>query len=142
VTVLDACAILAFLRNEPAAAPVARLLHAPTVVTAANAGEVVDQLIRVFGHEAESVAADLGLLAYLRMRIVPVTDELGVRAGELRARHYHRVRSPVSLADCCAAAVALELGRPLATSDAPLAALIRAEGGAVQPLPDSAGRLT
>ena len=46
----------------------------------------------------------------------------------------------MSLADCLAAATALAQGAELATADAPLAAVIRAEGGSVAPLPDSTGR--
>ena len=137
MTVLDAYAVLAFLRNEPAAGPVARLLDGPTVLAATNLGEVIDQLVRV----VDDVHSDLALLVYLGMQIEPITGHLGSRAGELRARHYHRVARPLSLADCAAAALALALRRPLATSDPPLAAMTRAEGGSVLPLPDSRGRL-
>lgn len=139
MTVLDAYAVIAFLRSEPAAGEVSRLLHHETTLPAANAGEVVDQLVRVYGFDADAVHAELALLAHLGMQIVPITSELGLRAGELRAKHYHRLQSPVSLADCIAAVVALALARPLATSDAPLARMLRAEGGTVHPLPDSAG---
>lgn len=38
-----------------------------------------------------------------------------------------------------AAAVALTSSRPLATSDVPLATIVRAEGGLVHPLPDVRG---
>lgn len=75
------------------------------------------------------------------MEVTPLTPEHGAEAGRLRARHYHRVDSAVSPADCVAAATALAAQWPLATADPALAALMRAEGGRVRALPDSKGRL-
>jgi PIN domain nuclease of toxin-antitoxin system len=45
MTVLDACALVAYFRDEPAAKPVSELLGAPTVLSVVNAAEVVDQLV-------------------------------------------------------------------------------------------------
>lgn len=141
MSVLDAYAVVAYLRREPAGQEVAALLRSPSVMSAVNAAEVMDQLVRVAGLGADEVHADLALLTHAGMEVRPATLQLGILAGRLRARHYHRNRLPVSLADCFAAATAL-LGRlPLATSDPDLAALVRAERGAVHPLPDSAGTL-
>jgi PIN domain nuclease of toxin-antitoxin system len=141
MTVLDAYAVLAFFRNEPAADEVAVLLRSPTVLSAVNAAEVVDQLVRVYGRVADDVHGDLGVLSRIGMDLTPVSAQTGMLAGRLRARHYHRERMAVSLADCVAAATAVSLGRPLATSDPALAAMIRAEGNDVHALPDSTGRL-
>jgi ribonuclease VapC len=141
LTVLDAFAVLAFLREEPAAEAVMELLRRPTLLSAANASEVVDQLVRVSGHQEDDVVADLALLERAGMSLVPVSAEVGVLAGQLRAQHYHRERAAVSLADCLAAATALSADRALATADPALANLIRAEGGVIHPLPDSRGRL-
>ncbi len=47
----------------------------------------------------------------------------------------------VSLADCIAAATAVDLDEPLATSDPALAAVTRAEGGRIHGLADSHGNL-
>ncbi|OBH20930.1 type II toxin-antitoxin system VapC family toxin [Mycolicibacter terrae] len=139
--VLDAYAVLAYLRDEPAAGAVAELLAGPTLLSAVNAAEVLDQLVRVYGRDADDVHADLALLAHTGMQLDAVSAEIGMLAGRLRARHYHRVRMPVSLADCVAAAAALSANRPLATADPPLAQLVRAEGGEVRALPDSRGQL-
>jgi PIN domain nuclease of toxin-antitoxin system len=139
VTVLDAYAVLAYLRAERCADEVSRLLRAPTVLTAANAAEVFDQLVRVYQRDPDDVHADLALLANAGMQIVPVSADQGLLAGRLRARHYHRERCAVSLADCLAAAAALTARLSLATSDPALAALIRAENGTVHPLADSKG---
>jgi PIN domain nuclease of toxin-antitoxin system len=139
VTVLDAYAVLAYLRGERCADEVADLLQARTVLTAANAAEVLDQLVRVYQHDPDDIHADLPLLANAGMQIVPVTADQGLLAGRLRARHYHRARGAVSLADCLAAAAALTEQLPLATSDAALAAVVRAEHGTIHPLADNNG---
>jgi predicted nucleic acid-binding protein len=73
--------------------------------------------------------------------VQPVMPELALEAGRLRARHYHRENRAVSLADCVIAGAALQAGQPLATADPALAALVREEGGAIVPLPDSGGHL-
>ena len=140
MTVLDAYALVAYLRGEAAANDVATLLRMPTILSAANAAEVLDQLVRVYGRDADDVHADLALLANAGMHLAPVTADAALLAGRLRARHYHRQRMAVSLADCIAAATALSERRPLATADPALAALVRTEGGKIHGLPDSAGR--
>jgi PIN domain nuclease of toxin-antitoxin system len=139
--VLDAYAVLAYLRDERAAEAVGDLLARPTKLSAANAAEVLDQLVRVYGCDPDDVHADLVMLAHTGMELAPVSIEVGMLAGRLRARHYHRERVSVSLADCVAAATALCTGYPLATADPPLASLVRAEQGKIHALPDTSGRL-
>jgi PIN domain nuclease of toxin-antitoxin system len=140
VTVLDAYAVLAYLRGEPCADDVADLLRAPTVLTAVNAAEVLDQLVRVYQRDPDDVHADLALLANAGMQIRPVSADVGLLAGRLRARHYHRERAAVSLADCVAVAAAITEQRALATSDPALSAVLRAEGGTINALADSRGQ--
>ena len=79
------------------------------------------------------------LLVEAGVGIIPVDESLAGRAGELRARHYRRSVSDVSLADCTALATSLSLATPLATSDPALAQAARAEGCAVVALPDARG---
>jgi len=140
VTVLDAYAVLAYLRAEIAAAEVAELLSHPTILSAVNAAEVIDQLVRVGGWNGDDVYADLALLASNGLSVTPVTADIGRHAGHLRATYYHRERMSVSTADCVAASTALAHQLPLATSDPALARLVRAENGQVHGLPDSRGR--
>jgi PIN domain nuclease of toxin-antitoxin system len=109
VTVLDAQAVVAYFRGEPAAGEVAELLEGPTILTSVNAAEVRDQMV-------------------------------GMEAGRIRSRRYHRERAAISLGDCVAASAALAGHAPLATADPALAEILRAEGGEVIPLPDSKGR--
>ncbi|MFN2539076.1 MAG: PIN domain-containing protein [Mycobacteriales bacterium] len=139
MTVLDAYAVVAYLRAEPCADEVAALLRGASTLSAANAAEVVDQLTRVFGSDPDNVHADLALLANAGMELSPVTPDLGLLAGRIRAKHYDRDRAAVSLADCIGAATALSLDRALATSDPALAGVVRAEGGKIHALPDSGG---
>ena len=141
MTVLDAYAVVAYLRGEQVADDVAHILRQETVLSAANAAEVIDQLVRVHSRDADDVHGDLALMTYAGMRIAPVTAELGMTAGRIRARHFHRTAMAVSLADCIAAATALDLDRPLATADPALAAVTRAEGGRIHGLADSRGNL-
>ncbi len=140
MSVLDAFAVLAYLRGEPAMDAVRTLISSPSVLTSVNAAEVVDRLVRAYGWDVDVVSGDLALLRVAGMETAPVDSSTGLLAGELRAKHYHRTRCAVSLADCVAAAAALTSSLPLATSDVPLATLVRAEGGRVHPLPDVRGR--
>jgi predicted nucleic acid-binding protein len=139
VTVLDAYAVISYLRGEASAEEVAALLRDPTVLTSVNAAEVRDQMVRVFGADPDLLEADLALLSHAGMTVLAVTAELGMEAGRIRARRYHRERAAVSLADCVAASATLAGYGPLATSDSALAAVVRAEGGGVHALPDSKG---
>lgn len=141
MTVLDAYAVIAYLRGESSAEEVTGLLRGPALLTSVNAAEVCDQMVRVFDADPDELEADLALLAHAGVTMLAVSHELGVEAGRIRARRYHRERSAVSLADCIAASAALSSHQPLATADPALAAVVRAEGGQVHPLADSKGRL-
>lgn len=139
MTVLDAYAVISYLRDERSAGEVEGLLREPTVLTSVNAAEVRDQMVRVFGADADGLEADLALLSHSGMTILAVTPEMGMDAGRIRARHYHRERCAVSLADCIAASASLAGHGPIATADPALAAVVRAEAGRVYALPDSKG---
>jgi PIN domain nuclease of toxin-antitoxin system len=92
VTVLDAYAVIAYLRGEPCAGEVSDLLRGPAIVTSVNAAEVCDQMVRVFGADADGMEADLALLCHAGLTVQAVTHELGMQAGRIRARRairYH-----------------------------------------------------
>ena len=108
-------------------------------LTAVNAAEVCDQMVRVFGSDPDALEADLALLAHVGMALVPVTPEMAIEAGRIRARRYDRKQAAVSVADCIAAAAALAARQPLATADPALANVVRAEGGEIHRLSDSKG---
>ena len=98
-------------------------------------------MVRIYHREADDVEADLALLCHAGMDVTALDAATANLAGTLRARHYHRARCAVSLADCVASATAIMHGRPLATADPALAELLRAEHGEIVGLPDSNGRL-
>lgn len=136
MSVLDAYAIVALLRNEDSAARVEGLLADPgaAMISAVNVAEAVDVLVRSYRHSTREVAEKLDWLAAGGLVTVPVTDVIARRAGALRAGHYHRSRSPISLSDCVALATAIARGDALATSDGPLLEVARAEACPTLPL--------
>lgn len=136
-TVLDAYAVLALLKGEPAAVQVADLLTSDlALLPATGAAEVVDHLVRLVGVDEEVAMLDL---AQLGLDPVAIDGRCATAAGALRAGHYHRTRRPVSLADCIAAQLAKNLGVALASADPPLLELCVAESIPVVPLVGSDG---
>ena len=139
VTVLDACAVIAVFLDEPAAEDVAQVLEAGAArVTTVGLAEVVDTMVRIHGADEDDLVADLGSLDLIDP--APLHSDTALAAARLRARHYHRVRRSVSLADCVAAETARQRGR-LATSDHALLDLCAEEGIPYLALPGSTGLL-
>lgn len=136
---LDAYAVIAFLRDERAADEVASLLRSDDDVSLTSVGlaEVIDQLVRLAGIDEEEVSLDLAELGLNDS--VAIDSRVGGQAGRLRARYYHRTSCAVSMADCLAAVVARERSVPLATSDPHLLDLCQAERIDVIALPRSDG---
>lgn len=138
--VLDAYAVLALLKGEPATAEVQALLdrHEDAALTVLGVAEVVDHLVRLVGATDEAAALDVAQLGLAEPD--PLDVGLGLRAGLLRARHYHRRTRAVSLADCVVAETARAHDAPAASADPHLLDVCRDEGIAVLPLPGSDGR--
>jgi PIN domain nuclease of toxin-antitoxin system len=138
LTVLDAYAVIAFLRAEPAADEVALLLRSDDAsLTSVGLAEVVDHLVRLAGIHEEEAFLDLAELGLHES--VAIDSLAGGQGGRLRARYYHRTRCAVSMADCLAAVIARERSVPLATSDSHLLDVCEAEGIDVIVLPRSDG---
>ena len=130
LTILDAYAVLAYLKGERSANEVRPLLGvADSSLTALGVAEVLDDVVRLASANEEDAALDLAQLGLIDG--VPVDSTIGAAAGLLRARRYHRTSCQVSLADCVAAEVARARRQPLATADAHLLDLCHAEGIAV-----------
>jgi predicted nucleic acid-binding protein len=138
--ILDAHAVLALLKGEPAAPVVRELLDAEPVcaLTVLGVAEVLDHLVRLEGAADEEAALDLAQLGLGDP--VPIGEAVGVRAGLLRARHYNRRTCAVSLADCVAAEAARGSASALVTPDPHLLDLCLEAGVATVVLPDSGGR--
>ena len=137
--VLDSYAVLALLKDEPAAVKVAKLLEDGDEVrlTAVGMAEVLDHLVRIVSADPEDAALDVAQLGLAEA--LPTDAEAGLRAGLLRARHYHRRHRAVSLADCIAADAARTAAGRIATSDPHLLDLCVEEGIDTLPLPDTTG---
>jgi predicted nucleic acid-binding protein len=137
---LDANALIALLRDEPAASEVERLLHARECATPASClTEVVDRLIRRSAVSPEEIVDRVEPLIQAKLAILPVENRLAWWAGELRGVHYARGDVDLSLADCLLLAAA-EPEDELATSDGAVARVAHALDIDVIPLPDSSGR--
>lgn len=138
MTVLDAYAVLGFLKGEAAAPEVRALLDPePSALTALGVAEVIDHLVRVAGVDEEDAVLDLAQLGLADGRTVDASR--GMAGGRLRARHYDRRHCQVSMADCVAAEAARAADEPLATADPHLLDVCHAEGIDVVVLPGSAG---
>jgi PIN domain nuclease of toxin-antitoxin system len=138
LTILDAYAVLAFLKAEAAADDVEHLIRAgDAALTSLGVAEVLDHLIRIVRADEEEASLDLAQLGLDPP--ISLDEATAAASGRLRARHYHRVRRPVSLADCVAAEVARSLRSRLATSDPALLDLCHDENIAVIVLPGSDG---
>jgi predicted nucleic acid-binding protein len=141
LTLLDAYGLVALIADEPAAGEVERLLRSGDCrVVAVNLAEAIDVCRRVHGIPPEEVRIALEPLTLSGTLAVGASDErVAWTAAELRATHYHRADSPLSLADCFLLAHALGDGEAIATSDPALAGTARLESVRVVALPDRAG---
>ena len=123
---LDASALLAHLIGQPEGRAVTALLaHGGLGMATVNLAETVDVLSRRVGRDrAHDALAPLvaGPVAHL----ISLDEARAWRVGDLRARHYHRTRRPVSLGDCALIACAGP-GDSIASLDAMLVAMARDE---------------
>jgi len=140
VTILDAFAIIALLKGEPAAIAVQKLIQdGGSALTTLGVAEVIDHLVRVVRTTDEDAVLDVAQLSLAAP--LELDDASATQAALLRARHYNRKNRAVSLADCVVAHAARTTASAVATSDPHLLDLCRDEGIAVTPLPDSRGRM-
>jgi PIN domain nuclease of toxin-antitoxin system len=112
-TVLDASALISFLRDEPGAEAVENLLSLTQTcyVHALNLCEVYYDFWRASSQEtAESAIADLMNLGIEERN--DLDSQFWREAGRVKA-----VYRRVSLADCCALALANRLGAKLVSAD-------------------------
>jgi PIN domain nuclease of toxin-antitoxin system len=138
LTLLDAYAVVAFLRGEAAADEVGGLLRQGEVrLTSVGLAEVIDQLVRGAGVDVEDVTLDLAELGVLDP--VPLDAATGLASGLLRAKHYHRTCCAISMADAVAAETARSMGVRLATSDPHLLDVCHREAIDVVVLPGTDG---
>jgi ribonuclease VapC len=138
---LDAFALIALLRDEPAADEVETIVRrGDAAMSAVNLAEALDVLQRVDGVDRARLDALTGPLIGESVGLLVVDEPTARDGADVRARCYHRSRSPLSLADCLLLAAALHARAAVATADRPLASAARAEGIEITALPDSRGR--
>jgi predicted nucleic acid-binding protein len=132
---LDAFALIALLADEPAAEKVESLIRrGGAAITTVNLAEALDVLQRVEGVPRKRLEELTVPLLDEQIRLQAVDELMARDAADIRARRYHRTRSPLSLADCILLA-ATRRGDSLATADRPLLRAAEAEGIDVVALP-------
>lgn len=141
--VFDAAPLVAVLLGEPGGLAVRGALteRSGRAISAVNAAEVADAVARLAGVSHGDVLSKIDLWLDDGVVVEPVDWRLATRASELRTHHYHRRHAPVSIADCCALALAERLEAELVTSDRPLLNIAEQIGVATLPVPNSAGTL-
>lgn len=139
MTVLDTCGVIAYIDEEPAAGAVEEILRRGGArLTTVGLSEVLDQRMRKAGESRLDTIERL--TDYGLDDPIAVDQDIGTLAGVLRATYHRRWGTALSIVDCVAAAAAIELGVPLATSDAHLLDMAYKENIAVIPLATSLGR--
>lgn len=117
MTLLDAYALIAYVIGGPAQDQVKTLLReGRTAIATANLVEVFDVAERVHGLPIPRASAVVEELFAGSLSVVHLDEHLAQRAAELRVAHYHRSRSPLSLADVILIASARS-GDRIATAD-------------------------
>ncbi len=133
---LDAYALVAYLRGERAAPAVRRLLwDGELVMSAVQLAEVLDRMERVHGIACDEVEVAVSALG---IEVLSADYPVASEAGRLRARHYVATGRTFSLADSFCAATAVLAGAAVATADPVLLSVAEAEGCAVVRLPPAA----
>jgi predicted nucleic acid-binding protein len=138
VTLLDANALIAVIRGEPAMERVLAIFREGAVaITTANLAEVFDSVARRAGHSHDRIADVVEPLLEGPLKPVSVDVALARRAAEVRSAHYHRKRQPLSLADCVLLAAASGPQDKIATSDSDVLAVAAELGIETIELPPS-----
>lgn len=109
VVVVDASAVLAFLKGEEGAARIADRLGT-ALISSVNLCEVIKSLIDAGLPPRDAAAASLSL----GLQVAALDADLAVRAGEMHAETRH---AGLSLGDRCCLALAESTGLPAATTD-------------------------
>ena len=139
--ILDAYAIVALLRGEPASELVADLItQGDCALSTVNLAEAADVLERSHGLETSATRAAITTLTSAPLAILDVDEHCAWRAAEVRAGHYRRRGAEISLADCILLASARPGEDSVATPDPPVIRIAAELGIDVVSLPTSSGR--
>lgn len=139
--VLDAYAMIALMVDEPAGAKVAELLgRGDCAMSALNVAEAADVLQRSRGIQVSDTRSAVNTLTNGSFQILDVDEHRAWRAADVRAAHYRRRDSEISMADCVLLATARPGVDSIATPDPPVIRIAADLGITVIALPDSTGR--
>lgn len=137
---LDAYAVLALARGEGPADEVEEIVRSrDCAISTANYFEVADRLQRLSGWSKDETSERFARLFGETVRVLSLDEAIAWRGAGLRARHYNRKTCALSLADCALLASAGP-DDSIATADPAVAAVARAEGIGLIPLPDSSAQ--
>jgi uncharacterized protein with PIN domain len=142
--VFDADPLVSVLLDRPGAKKIAGVLdHDLTAcrVSAVTYSRVIERVARESSGAATDVAGVIDWWIAGGLSIDPVDAELACAAAAIRAEHYDRNETPISLVDCHAMALAAAHHAELAASDAAVLRVGKALGLSVRALPDHTGKL-
>ena len=139
MVILDAVAVIALMKDEPAADEVASLMSGPTSMSSVNYAEVIDHLQRIVNKDRDWIDLHLAPIMNTSLTVIAADSTVAEQAGSLRSAFYAARLRPISLADAFAIATAVESKAPLATSDPAIADILRLLSHDVIALPDSQG---
>lgn len=135
MTLLDAYALVAFLIGGPASSETRAILReGDAAVATANLVEALDVCARVYRLPIERALDAVEPLFEASLREIPLDSSRARRAAEIRVRHYHRKRCPISLGDAILLGSAAA-GDRIATADPDVLRVTEAEGLNPFPLP-------
>lgn len=137
--VLDASAVVSILRGEPGAVAASEAAVDGSV-PAINLAEARDRLLRSM-RDRPAVISAFELLLARGLRVLPCDRELAERAADLRAAHYDRRHTAVSIADCFAIAAAHRAEAALISCDEAQLRVAAATGVRVVPIAGADGRV-
>lgn len=139
MVVLDAAALIAVMKNEPAANTVGDLLHGSTVMSSVNYCEVIDHLLRLVRVDQDWIDLHLAPVMHTSLQVVAPDAQLAEEAAQVQAVNYHSRDCPISLADSFSIATAISVNAPLATSDPAIIGVLAEMDHQAIALPNSRG---
>lgn len=140
--VFDADPLVSVLLDAPGAKKIAAALDADLTmcrVSAVTYSRVIERVARESSSAAGDVAGVMDWWIAGGLTIDAVDTELAGTAAAIRAEHYHRDSTPISLVDCHAIALAVRHHAELAASDSAVLRVAKSVGLDVLALPDNTG---
>ena len=142
--VFDVDPLVSILLDAPGARKIAAVLDDDLTmcrVSAVTYSRVIERVARESASAADEVAGVIDWWIAGGLSIEPVDAELARAAAAVRAEHYDREASPISLIDCHAMALAAAHHAQLVASNPVVLRVAKSLGLSVLPLPDQTGKL-